>query len=65
MTVTDQQSTPIPEFPPGPADWALFLDMDGTLLEITPTPDRIRVPGILPLLLRWLDTLARHLQSMH
>ncbi|HEX4179155.1 MAG TPA: trehalose-phosphatase [Caulobacteraceae bacterium] len=39
-------------------DWALFLDIDGTLLEIAPRPDAVRVPGGLTKTLtrasRWL-----------
>lgn len=34
-----------PTLPPGPFDkWALFLDMDGTLIEIAPTPEAVIVP---------------------
>ena len=31
-----------------PRDWALFLDIDGTLLRMAPTPDAVSVPAELP-----------------
>lgn len=31
-----------------PDEWALFLDIDGTLLNLAPTPDSIQVPEALP-----------------
>jgi len=34
-----------------PRDWALFLDIDGTLLRMAPTPDAVSVPPELPALL--------------
>jgi trehalose 6-phosphate phosphatase len=34
-----------PTLPPPSADWAFFLDVDGTLLEHAATPDAVRVDG--------------------
>lgn len=36
-------------------DWALFLDVDGTLLEVAETPDRVHVPEGLKSLLKALS----------
>ena len=38
------------------ADWALFLDVDGTLVEIAAAPDAIEVSGGLVALLGRLRT---------
>ena len=38
--------------------WALFIDIDGTLLEMAPTPDAVIVP---PNLIGMLDALSRSL----
>src|SRR5690606_4153414 len=48
-----------PEPPPPPgSDWALFLDIDGTLLDIAETPDQVLVP---PALRANLDIVAGEL----
>ena len=38
--------------------WALFLDVDGTLLELAPTPDAVRVPARVKSLLAGLAEAA-------
>ncbi len=49
--------------PPPSPDWALFLDIDGTLVDIAPTPEAIEVSADLPARLdrlsrRWTGRLA-------
>src|SRR5256885_16383445 len=47
-------------------DWALFLDIDGTLLELAPTPSAVLVPPELPGLLQALgDRKSTRLNSSH
>jgi trehalose 6-phosphate phosphatase len=45
--------------PPLAADWAFFLDVDGTLLEHADTPDAVRVDGAMRSLLSDLQAGAR------
>lgn len=44
--------------PPDAADWAWFLDVDGTLIDIAPTPSAISIPVDLPPLLQRLSEAA-------
>ena len=64
-TVQDAMATmaPMSTLPPAPlpardARWALFLDLDGTLIEFAETPDGVHVPPTLP---AQLDALAQSL----
>ena len=43
-----------------PQDWALFLDIDGTLIDLAITPEAIVVPDFLP---TCLDAVARKLNG--
>jgi len=53
-------STPAPQQPPDiRSDWALFLDLDGTLLDLAPTPTSVVVPdGLVDTLQRLRDRLG-------
>ena len=45
----------LPTPPAAAADWAWFLDVDGTLIDIAPTPSAIHIPKELPPLLQRLS----------
>lgn len=46
--------------PPPAADWALFLDVDGSLLDFAPHPDAVQVPADMQ---RHIATLAARLDG--
>ncbi|HLQ86192.1 MAG TPA: trehalose-phosphatase [Salinisphaeraceae bacterium] len=43
-------------WPAPPERWALFLDFDGTLVDLAASPDAIQLPAVLPALLHRLNT---------
>ena len=51
--------TPLPPPPPPSPDWALFLDVDGSILDFAATPDAVHVPdGLVDALGRLSDALG-------
>ncbi len=60
MSRTDREQTPLPVLPAAAKNWALFLDIDGTLLDIAAAPDAVVVPGDL---LRSLDAASAALDG--
>lgn len=52
LRATAPPATPETRPPPFAINWALFLDVDGTLLEVAPVPDAVQVDPALKSLLR-------------
>ena len=50
--------TPANDLPASPDGWAFFLDLDGTLIDIAPTPEGVVIPPGLPDLLTRLSARA-------
>lgn len=51
MLVRPDSKMPLPSPPRVKGNWALFLDVDGTLLEFAATPNSVHIPDFLPQLL--------------
>lgn len=59
INLADQDDAAARSVPPPGDDWCLFLDVDGTLLELADTPDGVEVDRhLLPLLERLRTTAA-------
>ncbi len=58
--MADRRARTRPRPPPPADDWALFLDVDGCLLDLAEAPDEVRVPPRLPAV---LDALAQRLDG--
>lgn len=55
-TLLQMSTLPPPPVPNGGTPWALFLDLDGTLIELAETPEAVFVPAALPAQLQHLGT---------
>jgi trehalose 6-phosphate phosphatase len=55
--LTECNELPTPELPVPGESWACFFDVDGTLLDLAPTPDTVVVPPVLPAQLARLGAL--------
>lgn len=59
MKSEEAPALPGPAAPPAPrADWAYFVDLDGTLLDIAPSPDEVRLDEEVRTLLAELSDFA-------
>jgi trehalose 6-phosphate phosphatase len=59
MKAEEAPALPGPAAPPAPrADWAYFVDLDGTLLDIAPSPDEVRLDEEVRTLLAELSDFA-------
>lgn len=59
MKAEEETALAGPAAPPAPrADWAYFVDLDGTLLDIAPSPDEVRLDAEVQTLLTELSEFA-------
>ncbi|MFA5581666.1 MAG: trehalose-phosphatase [Paracoccaceae bacterium] len=48
LSTTNMAAALLRDLGRAPRDWALFLDIDGTLIDIAPTPEAVEIPHMLP-----------------